>query len=370
MRNFSLIPTMGTILNQPDLVNLWKNMGYHGIYGDVNELAIPGAILLIYPPNPPSDWEPPFPCMIITRLKRLVNMGFRLTDGSMEEVLHTLEHRLDKVGDYVMETFQLIRNESKSDIASSCLVPAIKPDRDHQKTDLLQYLVEIANRPMDALRNALNHYRVGFKLNAESIKTTKLRSLSVHSNVYYWILESFGPNSELTRMCFDDILESRVWIDLKLREYNNRLPGRYTDDLNSICSIYLEYCNGMVPFQPNHLNYLRMTGNDEILGPFFGITLPVIYHLPLKEKLPLKINYDGGVRPQVKLTTPNNNRRRDFILERKIWKDALEIEYDQLHTDNPDINDNFKKKLVSIWKEINDQNKRTNKQTIKTKRLK
>ena len=41
-----------------------------------------------------------------------------------------------------MDTFQLIRNESKSDIASSCLVPAIKPDRDHQKTDLLQYLVE------------------------------------------------------------------------------------------------------------------------------------------------------------------------------------------------------------------------------------
>src|SRR6266542_694615 len=67
------------ILIHPDLVNLWKSIGYHEICSDINELAIPGAFLILFPPSPPSDWECPKLSTVLDRLKRLVDIGFRLT---------------------------------------------------------------------------------------------------------------------------------------------------------------------------------------------------------------------------------------------------------------------------------------------------
>ena len=100
--------------------------------------------------------------------------------------------------------------------------------------------------------------------------TKKIRSLSVHSNVYYWILKKYGPNSEITQMCFDDIIESRIWIDLKLQEnLELEIPENLTNcAFNSICSIYLEFCNDKVPFKPRHLQYLHLANNVEITKPF------------------------------------------------------------------------------------------------------
>ncbi|CAI2198542.1 10672_t:CDS:1, partial [Funneliformis geosporum] len=63
------------------------------------------------------------------------------------EVLHLFEHRLNEIGDLLMNSFQVIQNSSqvnhkisKSDLTSSCLIHAIKPERDLKKTDLLEFL--------------------------------------------------------------------------------------------------------------------------------------------------------------------------------------------------------------------------------------
>ena len=278
----------------------------------------------------------------------------------------------------------MISNRSKLDISYSCLVPAIKPERTHQKSDLLEFLVKTTDKPKEALKNALNRYKIRLRLNAELIKTTRMRSLIINSNVYYWILKSYGPNSELTQICFDDILESRVWVDIKMQETSNRklLEGYTTCAFNSVCSIYLEYCNGKVPFQQKHLQYLRLTNNDEILKPFFGISLPTIFDLQLREKLPLNIPYEFDTRPKVKSTT--NKKWRNYANERKTWKEILEKEYNQIHMNNPDINDineNYKNMLDLFWNDLmwqepktkSSNGKRTNnnKQTIRrSKRLK
>ncbi|CAG8754778.1 14394_t:CDS:1, partial [Funneliformis mosseae] len=130
---------------------------------------------------------------------------FQLTSNVMEEVLHLFENRLNEIGDLLMESFEIILMKSTSDVASSCLIQAIKPERNFKKTDLLEFLIKRVDKR--ALKNALDHYKVGFKFNAESIKTTKkIRSLTVHSNLYYWILKKYGPNSEVTQKCFDDII--------------------------------------------------------------------------------------------------------------------------------------------------------------------
>ncbi|CAG8595384.1 13590_t:CDS:2, partial [Funneliformis caledonium] len=166
----------------------------------------------------------------------------------------------------------IIRKESKSDIVSSCLIQAIKPERKFKKTDLLEFLIKRVDNPKEALKNALDHHKVGFKFNAKSIKTTKeIRSLSVNSNLYYWILKNYGPNSEVTQKCFDDIIESRIWVDLKLQETPDReVPeGLTIGAFNSICSIYLEFCEEKVPFKANILQYLQLINNYEIINPFF-----------------------------------------------------------------------------------------------------
>ena len=112
--------------------------------------------------------------------------------------------------------------------------------------------------------------------------------MSVHSNFYYWILKKYGPNSEIAQKCFEDILESRVWIDLKLQQENNEnnVPKPLTIcAYNSICSIYLEFCNEKILFKANYLSYLQLVNNEEIIKPCFGISLPIVFGLSLKYKL-------------------------------------------------------------------------------------
>ena len=155
-----------------------------------------------------------------------------------------------------MDSFQIVHDKS---IACACLVQEIRPERNNRKTDLLEFLIDRINRPEEALRNALECYNVGFRFDANSIKSTKkVKSLSVHSNFYYWVLKKYGPNSEITQMCFEDILESRIWVNLKLQEIPRRnVPKNLaTAAFNSICSIYLEFCNEKVPFRTNYLSYL------------------------------------------------------------------------------------------------------------------
>ncbi|CAG8647139.1 8622_t:CDS:1, partial [Funneliformis caledonium] len=215
-----------------------------------------------------------------------------------------------------MNSFQVIRKESKSDIASSCLIYAIKPERNFKKTDLLEFLINKIDQPSIALKHALDHYKVGFKLNYKTIRTTtKIRSLSVHSNFYYWILKNCDPNSEISRKCFDDIFESRIWIDLKLQETPERNIPKHltTSSFNSICYIYLEFCNGKVPFNQDCMQYLQLVNNNEIINPIFGISLPIIFGLEIKETLPLKNIYEFNL-PEIKFNNSiqNNNNKRNF----------------------------------------------------------
>ncbi len=121
----------------------------------------------------------------------------------MEETFHLFEHRLNEIGDLLMDSFQIICKESKSNIAYTCFIQKIKPERNFKRTNLLEFLIERVCQPEKALKDALDHYKVGFRFNATTIKTTKgIRSLTVHSNLYYWILKNYGPNSKITQRYF------------------------------------------------------------------------------------------------------------------------------------------------------------------------
>ena len=257
-----------------------------------------------------------------------------------------------------MDSFQIVHDKSRSDIACACLTQAIRPERNHRKTDLLEFLIDRIDHPEVALKNALIHYNVGLKFDINSIKSTKkVRSLSVHSNFYYWVLKKYGPNSEITQMCFGDILESRIWVDLKLQEIPKRdIPGRLTESaFNAICSIYLEFCNENVPFKPHHLQYLQLANNEEIINPLFGVHLPIVFGLPLNYILPFNINYECS-RPEIKLTdnTQNHNKRKFNEVNdnqsntNEEWLRLLE----KINCGNSDISENFKNKFKEFWGRI------------------
>jgi hypothetical protein len=233
------------ILIHPQLVNLWKTIGYHEICSDINELVMQGALLTLFPSTTPTNWNIPDVNSVVTRLRQLLDLGFQLTEIVIEETFHSFEHRLNEIGDLLMDSFQEIRDESKSLIAYSCLIQIMKPEKTNRNFNLFEFFIDKIEQPEEALDSALKYYKVGYKFDANSIKQTKIRSLSVHSNIYYWILEKYGPNSKITQQCFKDVIESKIWIDLKLQENPKReIPENFTSQaFNSIRSIYYEFCN-------------------------------------------------------------------------------------------------------------------------------
>jgi hypothetical protein len=165
------------ILIQSDLVILWKKIGYHEICSDVNELVMQGALLILFPPTPPPDWECPDAEIVVNRLRQLINLGFSLNNTVMEEALHLFEHRLNEIGDILIEAFGKIDGKLKTAIAQSCLIQAIKPERNHKKTDLLEFLNDRIDQPEKAMKSALEYHKVGFKHNPNSIKRIKMSSI-------------------------------------------------------------------------------------------------------------------------------------------------------------------------------------------------
>ena len=93
------------ILIHPDLVNLWKQIGYYEICNDVNDLVMQGALLIFFPPTPALDWICPTAETVTSRLAELRNLGSQLKDNVIIDALHMFEHRLDGIGDILWEDF-------------------------------------------------------------------------------------------------------------------------------------------------------------------------------------------------------------------------------------------------------------------------
>jgi hypothetical protein len=125
------------IIIHPDLVNMWKNIGYHEICSDVNDLVIQGALLILFPSTPPNDWECPDVNTVVTRLRKFTDLGFKLTNTVINDIFRLFENRLNEIGDLLMNTFQQIRNEPRSVIVSSCINNLNNPERNRNILNFL-----------------------------------------------------------------------------------------------------------------------------------------------------------------------------------------------------------------------------------------
>ncbi|PKC01713.1 hypothetical protein RhiirA5_504465 [Rhizophagus irregularis] len=70
-----------------------------------------GALLILFPPTPASDWSCPSIEMVISRPAELINLGFSLKDNVIIDALHMFEHRLiNEIGDILWDAFLAIRS--------------------------------------------------------------------------------------------------------------------------------------------------------------------------------------------------------------------------------------------------------------------
>src|SRR5437660_11321472 len=81
----------------------------------------------------------------------------------------------------------------------------------------------------DYFTDLLNKYQNLLYINYKKIKNhdienpiNGIRTLTLRSSLYSWMLKNFDSNSMVTKLCFHDITLSRVWIDVEKQHHPER----------------------------------------------------------------------------------------------------------------------------------------------------
>ena len=319
------------ILIHPDLVNLWKKIGYHEICNDVNDLVMQGALLILFPPTPAADWTCPSTEMVISRLAELISLGFKLQDNVIIDALHMFEHRLDDIGNILWDAFLAIRsNENSYSLSLKFFREAFKPERNLKKEDLLNFLVSKFDFHEQVIKQVIKQYFTEEKM---SDITLRRKSLILSPKIYQYVL---GLESEIAIMCFEDILILRIYID-NLR--NSEEISTCTRE--SIISVFDSYIKAKVPFKPKYLDLLKKANNlEEILKPFFEVFLPTIFEMKLKPGSKISKNRKSN---KIKKSTD------DLVIP---WVKKLEEIESLNRTNHGELSINFREYFMSFCKRL------------------
>ena len=126
----------------PNLVNLWKQIGYNEICDDFNDFVIQNALIILLPPFPASCTTTN---TIILRLREFINLGFELHDNVIVNILLMFEHRLDDIGDILWDVFLAIRSSENTTNSPTFkfISEVFLPTKKLKKCALLNFLKSI-----------------------------------------------------------------------------------------------------------------------------------------------------------------------------------------------------------------------------------
>jgi hypothetical protein len=328
------------ILIHPDLVNLWKQIEYYEICDDVNDLVMQGALLILFPPTPASDWTCPSTDTVISRLAELRNLGFKLKDNVVIDALHMFEHRLDEIGDILWDAFLEIRSgELKYSLALKFFREAFKPERNLKKVDLLNFLKSKFDYHEQVIRQVIKQYFIEEKMSDIALRR---KSLILSPKIYQYILDTYGSESELALMCFEDILSLRVYIDIPR---NPEVPEISNCTRDSITSTFDSYIKAKVAFKPKYLDLLQKASSLEIVKPFFENFLPSVF----------------GMKPAPK--TSKSRKTNNAKKRKKLAEDALVLQWvkkiEQIDSVNRrnhgELSVNFREYFMNFYKRLEDE---------------
>jgi hypothetical protein len=285
-----------------------------------------GALLILFPPTPTSNWSYPSVETVILRLAELTKLGFKL---KVIDALHMFEHRLNEIGDILWDAFLKIQNDELNlSLAHEFFREAFKPERNLKKVDLLNFLTSKFDYHEQVIRQVVEQY---FKEEKMSDIALRRKSLILSPKIYQYILDTYGNDSELSLMCFEDILSLRVYIDMP---HNPDIPKILTFTHDSITSIFDSYIKAKVAFKPKYLNLLQKASSLEIIKPFFENFLPSVF----------------GMKP-----TPKTKKRKRLAV------DALVLQWVE-HIDtlnrrnNGEVSVNFREYFMNFYKRLESEN--------------
>jgi len=187
-----------TVLIHPELVNDWKDIGYHEIVTDVNDLVMQGALLILYPPVPAKDWVKPDSDQVIKRLNELQSYGFTLTNGLIGDALLLFKCNLKDVGETLITAFATVRNTSKEDILNICVTELLNPERNLGRDNPLDFLINHIDNPEKAIISAFEKYS---KINLKDKNPTGSKQLPQFSSsgvVTQYHLGKFGTHFQIS----------------------------------------------------------------------------------------------------------------------------------------------------------------------------
>ncbi|RIB08415.1 hypothetical protein C2G38_352933 [Gigaspora rosea] len=283
------------ILIYEDLVHLWKIIGYYGICEDTNDLVIQGALLILFLPTPSTEWKKPNVKDINKSLIELINLGFQLNYNVIADVFHLFEHRLDDIGNTLVESFLHVKQESLDTFLYHCIVETLKPERTY-KMDVWDFIFSlIPNHAETEFNKAFNNYLS----NVASIiifSDIHIKPLASSPKFYIWVLRKFDPDAQITVFCFNDLLETRISLDIQRQASNVEVPiGMNQCTFKAISDTFNIYCNTKNFFLPSHLEAISRSASHEILEPLFENYLPILFGIEVTFPLPMETIEESDV---------------------------------------------------------------------------
>ncbi|CAG8712604.1 5227_t:CDS:2, partial [Cetraspora pellucida] len=229
--------------------------------------------------------------------KLLINFGkhdqqlleLKIAHNIMADVLHLFEHRLDDIGNILMESFLQVMQEVPETFLYNCLVETLRPERTY-KMNVWDFIFSfMSEEAEDKFNKAFDHHLS----NVAPIiifSDVHIKPLASSPKFYTWVLRKFGTEAPITVLCFIDLLETRASLDIQLQSPNEMNQCTF----KAISDTFKNYCNANNFFLPSHLEIISRCASDEILSPLFEYHLPVLFDIEVTYSLPMETIEDIG----------------------------------------------------------------------------
>ncbi|CAG8546850.1 9531_t:CDS:1 [Paraglomus brasilianum] len=281
------------ILVFPELLNVWRQNGYHEVVEDTNDYVIRGLLQILYPTDPPVDWVKPDLGQVVTKLSDLQSHGYEVTDDLLGDVMILLEQKLDDIGDVLVNAFAVVCHKTEQDTLSICLRELLNPARDLKLDHSLDFVINAIDDPEEEILAAFDEYDIENPIEADLDSNGSIsEDYTIHKYspvVYEHLLAKFGADSRVVRYLMNEITTTRIQ-KARLRASNRTLPqssARIDNLWKELDDIFCLYCKEKVPWEPQLVPLLRTCPSKRVIKClFFDGYLPELFGFQANNRLP------------------------------------------------------------------------------------
>ncbi|CAG8542321.1 1037_t:CDS:1 [Paraglomus occultum] len=184
------------IITYPNLLDVWKKIGYHEITKDLENPVVQLTLLNLYSTGVASVQ------LVAEKLCDLKLFGFPLIDALIGNAILLFEHKLIDVGESLIEGFATARKLSKTNILDICLTELLDPARALEQYDALDYVINSVSDPEQQILSAFEKYKI---LKDENDPSQSHAFLKYSLTVYRYMLR-FGATSPVVKYLMREIL--------------------------------------------------------------------------------------------------------------------------------------------------------------------